>query len=525
MLYGYGGFNNALTPTYTPSMLAWVEAGGVWAVANLRGGSEDGEEWHRAGMRERKQNVFDDFTAAAELAGRDRLDHAGQLGIYGGSNGGLLVGAALTQRPDLYAAVVCSAPLLDMVRYELFGLGRTWNDEYGTADDPEELGWLLSYSPYHRVVDGVDYPAVLFTTFDSDTRVDPLHARKIVRGAAARHCRDAAGAAAPGAGRRSWRALGQPDRATGGGPACLPRRPPGAVAVIENLLSEVASESRTFRDFLEEHREVLLVKPLRILIIILLALVTRWLVHRAITRAVRSTTDSDVPVVLKPLKERLSPGVLETTGLVSERRRQRAETVGSLLRSVASLVIGVLASMLVLGEIGFQLGPFIAGAGIVGIALGFGAQNLVKDFLSGIFMILEDQYGVGDVVDLGEVTGTVEAIGLRVSRLRGRQWNRLVRPQRRGAPRRQPQPGFRPGHRRPAGPVRRGPLRGRRDDEGRGRRAGGRAGLGGGRARGAAAARRGAHRREGGAAGDREGPPGRPVAAGPRAPAPDRRAA
>ncbi len=188
--------------------------------------------------------------------------------------------------------------------------------------------------------------------------------------------------------------------------------------MIENLLSEVASESRTFRDFLEEHREVLLVKPLRILIIILLALVTRWLVHRAITRAVRSTTDSDVPVVLKPLKERLGPGVLETTGLVSERRRQRAETVGSLLRSVASLVIGVLASMLVLGEIGFQLGPFIAGAGIVGIALGFGAQNLVKDFLSGIFMILEDQYGVGDVVDLGEVTGTVEAIGLRVSRLR-----------------------------------------------------------------------------------------------------------
>jgi prolyl oligopeptidase len=179
VLYGYGGFNNALTPTYTPSMLAWVEAGGVWAIANLRGGAENGEEWHRAGMRERKQNVFDDYIAAAERLLADGWTTARRLGIYGGSNGGLLVGAALTQRPDLYAAVVCSAPLLDMVRYELFGLGRTWNDEYGTADDPEELGWLAAYSPYHRVVDGVDYPAVLFTTFDRDTRVDPMHARKM----------------------------------------------------------------------------------------------------------------------------------------------------------------------------------------------------------------------------------------------------------------------------------------------------------------------------------------------------------
>jgi prolyl oligopeptidase len=179
VLYGYGGFNNALTPAYTPSMLAWVEAGGVWAVANLRGGSENGEEWHRAGMRERKQNVFDDFAAAAERLVADGWTTPGQLGIYGGSNGGLLVGAALTQRPELYGAVVCSAPLLDMIRYELFGLGRTWNDEYGTAADPTELGWLAGYSPYHRVREGVDYPAVLFTTFDSDTRVDPMHARKM----------------------------------------------------------------------------------------------------------------------------------------------------------------------------------------------------------------------------------------------------------------------------------------------------------------------------------------------------------
>jgi prolyl oligopeptidase len=179
ILYGYGGFNISLTPSYSASILAWVEAGGVYAVANLRGGSEEGEEWHRAGMRERKQNVFDDFHAAAEKLIADGLTTPAQLAISGGSNGGLLVGAALTQRPDLYRAVVCSAPLLDMVRYEKFGLGQTWNDEYGTADDPEEFGWLIGYSPYHHVHAGTAYPAVLFTTFGSDTRVDPLHARKL----------------------------------------------------------------------------------------------------------------------------------------------------------------------------------------------------------------------------------------------------------------------------------------------------------------------------------------------------------
>jgi prolyl oligopeptidase len=179
VLYGYGGFNVALTPAYTAQALAWVANGGVWAVANLRGGSEHGEEWHRAGMRERKQNVFDDFAAAGEhLVAQGWTTHR-QLAVMGGSNGGLLVGATLTQRPDLAAAVVCSAPLLDMVRYERFGLGRTWNDEYGTADDATELGWLLGYSPYHAVREGTAYPAVLFTTFESDTRVDPLHARKL----------------------------------------------------------------------------------------------------------------------------------------------------------------------------------------------------------------------------------------------------------------------------------------------------------------------------------------------------------
>jgi prolyl oligopeptidase len=176
VLYGYGGFNISMEPSYSAAALAWVQSGGVWAVAQLRGGSEEGEAWHRAGMRGQKQNVFADFEAAARhlrTSGR-----AGKLGIYGGSNGGLLVGAAVTREPGLYDAVVCSAPLLDMVRYELFGLGATWNDEYGTAEDPEELGWLLGYSPVHAVKEAVAYPPVLLEVFDSDTRVDPLHARK-----------------------------------------------------------------------------------------------------------------------------------------------------------------------------------------------------------------------------------------------------------------------------------------------------------------------------------------------------------
>ena len=179
ILYGYGGFDISLTPAYSPNVLAWVSAGGVYAIANLRGGSEEGEEWHRAGMLDRKQNVFDDFHAAAETLIRDGWTTPEQLAISGGSNGGLLVGAALTQRPELYAAVICSAPLLDMVRYEQFGLGQTWNVEYGTAADAEQLGWLLAYSPYHHVVPGTQYPAVLFTVFTNDTRVDPVHAYKM----------------------------------------------------------------------------------------------------------------------------------------------------------------------------------------------------------------------------------------------------------------------------------------------------------------------------------------------------------
>ncbi len=179
LVTGYGGFAISREPAYTASALAWVAAGGSYALVSLRGGGEEGEQWHLAGNRAHKQNVFDDLHAAAGALIDSGDTTADRLAIMGGSNGGLLVGAALTQRPALYRAVVCSAPLLDMVRYELFSLGRTWNDEYGSADDPTELGWLLSYSPYHHVEPGTEYPAVLFTVFDSDTRVDPLHARKM----------------------------------------------------------------------------------------------------------------------------------------------------------------------------------------------------------------------------------------------------------------------------------------------------------------------------------------------------------
>ena len=179
ILYGYGGFDISMTPGYSPSILAWVEAGGGYAVAGLRGGSEEGEQWHRAGMLDRKQNVFDDFHAAAEYLISSGVTAPERLAVWGGSNGGLLVGAAITQWPSLFAAAVCSAPLLDMVRYERFGLGETWNTEYGTASSADELAWLLGYSPYHRVAEKVGYPAVLFTVFTNDTRVDPVHAYKM----------------------------------------------------------------------------------------------------------------------------------------------------------------------------------------------------------------------------------------------------------------------------------------------------------------------------------------------------------
>jgi len=179
---------------------------------------------------------------------------------------------------------------------------------------------------------------------------------------------------------------------------------------------DALDHGRSFGEFVADNRDAIIVKPLHIIVIILLAFGIRWLLFRAINRLVRSTAESDTPAVLRPLTERRTNGA--DAGAVTERRRQRAETVGSLLRSITSVVIGVLALMLVLGEVGFDLGPFIAGAGIIGVAVAFGAQNVIKDFLSGIFMVLEDQYGVGDVVDLGAASGTVEAVGLRVTRVR-----------------------------------------------------------------------------------------------------------
>ncbi len=179
VLTGYGGFNVSLTPAFGRSLLLFLEHGGLYAVAHLRGGGEHGEAWHRAGMLGRKQNVFDDFVAGAERLVAGGHAASDRLAILGGSNGGLLVGAALTQRPDLFRAVVCQVPLLDMVRYHLFRIARLWVPEYGSPDDPQAFRWLLAYSPYHRVADGTAYPAVLLTTGESDSRVDPMHARKM----------------------------------------------------------------------------------------------------------------------------------------------------------------------------------------------------------------------------------------------------------------------------------------------------------------------------------------------------------
>ena len=178
-LYGYGGFNVNMRPYFRASIYPWLEAGGGYAVPNLRGGGEFGEDWHKAGMLANKQNVFDDFIAAAEYLVANRYTSPDRLGIKGGSNGGLLVGAAMTQRPDLFGAVICAVPLLDMVRYHMFGSGKTWISEYGSADDPEEFRTLFAYSPYHRVK-ATDYPALLMMASDSDDRVDPMHARKFV---------------------------------------------------------------------------------------------------------------------------------------------------------------------------------------------------------------------------------------------------------------------------------------------------------------------------------------------------------
>ncbi len=178
LLYGYGGFQVSMTPGFAASIYPWLERGGVYAVANLRGGSEYGERWHQDGMLDKKQNVFDDFAAAAEFLIQNKYTSAEHLVISGASNGGLLTGASMVQHPELFAAVLCGVPLLDMVRYEKFGSGRTWSSEYGSVEKEPDFRTLFGYSPYHHVAPGTKYPALLMLSADSDDRVDPMHARK-----------------------------------------------------------------------------------------------------------------------------------------------------------------------------------------------------------------------------------------------------------------------------------------------------------------------------------------------------------
>ena len=179
LLTGYGGFNVSLTPNFSGARYLWLEHGGVFAVANLRGGSEFGEDWHRAGMLDKKQNVFDDFIAAAEFLIAQKHTDKDHLAIQGGSNGGLLMGAMITQRPDLFRAVVCQVPLLDMLRYQNFLIAKFWVPEYGSSEDAKQFDWLYAYSPYHHVKAGAEYPSIMFMTADSDSRVDPMHAKKM----------------------------------------------------------------------------------------------------------------------------------------------------------------------------------------------------------------------------------------------------------------------------------------------------------------------------------------------------------
>ena len=179
LLTGYGGFNVSRVPNFSAFAAAWIHMGGIYAVANLRGGGEFGEEWHRGGMLKNKQNVFDDFIAAAEHLISENYTRVERLATQGGSNGGLLVGAVANQRPELFGAVVCTYPLLDMIRYHKFLVASFWIPEYGSSDDPEQFRYLLDYSPYHNVTDAANYPATLFITGDGDTRVAPLHARKM----------------------------------------------------------------------------------------------------------------------------------------------------------------------------------------------------------------------------------------------------------------------------------------------------------------------------------------------------------
>ncbi len=178
LLYAYGGFNISLQPSYSVTRMAWMEMGGIFALANIRGGGEYGEEWHKAGTRLNKQNVFDDFIAAAEYLIDEGYTRTEKLAVQGGSNGGLLIGAVVNQRPDLFGVALPAVGVMDMLRFHQFTAGRFWTDDYGSADDREEFEALLAYSPYHNIQDGVAYPPTLVTTADTDDRVVPGHSFK-----------------------------------------------------------------------------------------------------------------------------------------------------------------------------------------------------------------------------------------------------------------------------------------------------------------------------------------------------------
>ena len=316
----------------------------------------------------------------------------------------------MTQRPDLFNAVVCVAPLLDMVRYTTSELGPTWTVEYGDPEDAEQFGWLHDYSPYHRVVDGTDYPATMFAVFDNDTRTDPMHGRKMC--AAAQH---ATSGTRPillrtegdvGHGARSLVEVGRRD----GGHARLPRELDRPVMTAARYWPRTRRSGRRARDWL-------LGVPLQILIIVVTAFVVQFVLTRTIRRVVArglGAGQARAPGADAPGH----PHGRAVDLLLTQRTEQRAAAIGTLLRSVIAITVWTIAMLMILPLLGIDVAPLLASAGVVGVALGFGAQTLVKDYLSGIFLIVEDQFGVGDMVDLGPVMGTVEEVALRFTRLR-----------------------------------------------------------------------------------------------------------